>query len=158
MKPMLTACTAMPLWEPAFVLPSQLPMRGSQLRSPEMHLVAAILEDAWSCILRNLDARRGRRWHEFLDARDWFFNDRRDWPFAFANVCELLMLDATAVRESLLAVIADRCGETGGAGGKPPVPCDRPSGWSTPVQPRPQPTDNRSRDQERFEIVVWDEA
>lgn len=157
MKSMAVACTGGPLWEPAFVLPSQLPPRRSHLRSPEMHLVAAVFEDAWHCILRNLDARRGRRWHEFLDAHDWFFNDRRDWPFAFANVCELLTLDATAVRESLLKVMAENCGQRDDAGGKPAAPFDRRDGWRTPSQP-PPPSDNRLREQERLDIVGWDEA
>ena len=93
MKHLSAAFNTTPLWEPMFVLPSQLPLRGSYLNSPEMHLVAAIFEDAVHCVLRNVGIRRGRRWYEYLEARDWIMDDRRDWPFAFANVCELLTLE-----------------------------------------------------------------
>lgn len=76
--------------------------------SPEARLVVAILEDAVQCVLDNVQAPPGPRRREFLQARAWFLDDRRDWPFAFANLCDVLNLDVRAVREHLpLAAPAD---------------------------------------------------
>lgn len=93
--------TFWPRWEPAIVLPTQLTLRANPAASPEMHLVAAILEDAWGCVTQRATARgrRGRR--EFIEAYQWFCDERCDWPFAFTNVCELLGLNPTTVRRQL---------------------------------------------------------
>jgi len=87
------------LWEPAIVLPSQLEHANGYQRSPELRLVAAVLEDALQCVNRNVGVRNGRRWREFRDACRWFSEDNRNWPFSFRNICDLLGLDAHAVRE-----------------------------------------------------------
>jgi len=89
------------LWEPTVVLPAQLTPLPAARRCPEIRLVAAMLEDAIHCVLRNSDARRGPRWRDFIEAWDWLLDDGREWPFAFGNVCEILGLDASAVRERL---------------------------------------------------------
>jgi len=68
------------------------------MRLPEMRLVIAILEDALLCVTRNGGRRRGR---EFVEACEWFRDERRDSPFAFRNVCDLLGLEATAVRQRI---------------------------------------------------------
>jgi len=154
MKFSTTAYNTTPLWEPILVLPSQLPLRGNYLNSPEMHLVAAIFEDAVHCVLRNTGVRRGRRWYEYLEARDWIMDDRRDWPFAFANVCELLTLDVTAVRESLRDVLVDTHAKSDSAHEQPPP---EPLGWNTPGDEQHLPGDEDS-EHERFQVVVWDEA
>ncbi len=64
----------------------------------ELALVAAILEDA----LRSLSRRdpTGPRRREFAEARDWLLDDGRAWPFAFRNVCDLLGVDAAALRDT----------------------------------------------------------
>lgn len=90
--------SATAFFEPVILLPSQL-AHCSAHSIPELKLVAAILEDALLCINRRAGARRGRRRREFMDAWHWLWNDRRDWPFAFRNVCDLLGLDAAAVRQ-----------------------------------------------------------
>jgi hypothetical protein len=69
-------------------------------------LIAAMLEDAVHCVLRNGGIRRGPRWRELIEALDWVLDDTREWPFAFANVCDVLMLDAAAVREELWRNVA----------------------------------------------------
>jgi hypothetical protein len=152
MKHSTSAYNTTPLWEPVSVLPAQLPVRGSYLNSPEMHLVAAIFEDAVHCVLRHTGVRRGRRWYEYLEARDWIMDDRRDWPFAFANVCELLTLDVTAVRESLRNVLAD----THTKSDRSRDELGDPHGWNTPDEEQQHlPGDS---EHERFEVVLWDEA
>jgi len=155
MKQPSSAYRTTPLWEPMFVLPSQLPQRGSYLNCPEMHLVAAIFEDAVHCVLRDVGSRRGRRWYEFLEARDWIMDDRRDWPFAFANVCELLTLDVTAVRESLGHVLAAE--HMKGDASRDDSSRD-PQQWEAPGNESQRSSDDRSSDRERFQVVVWDEA
>ena len=155
MKHPSSAYNATPLWEPVFVLPSQLPVRGNYLNSPEMHLVAAIFEDAVHCVLRNAGVRRGRRWYEYMEARDWIMDDRRDWPFAFANICELLTLDVTAVRESLRDVLAEVHTKVDSSRDEQPR---EPNGWSEPGEERRSSSDTESSEHERFQVVVWDEA
>lgn len=147
-----SAYNTTPLWEPVAVLPSQLPLRGSYLSSPEMHLVAAIFEDAVHCVLRKTGVRRGRRWYEYLEARDWIMDDRRDWPFAFANVCELLTLDVTAVRESLRDVLGDTHSKSDNSRDER---LGDPDGWNTPEEEQRLPGDS---EHDRFDVVVWDEA
>lgn len=95
------------LWQPVGLLPSQLASRKNRAHSPEMRLVAAILESALRSVVRNANARRGPRRREFIETCYWLLDDGRDWPFAFANVCDLLGLEASAVRQWLL------CGPSG---------------------------------------------
>jgi len=89
----------------AHVLSSPLDRHGG-FQSAEVRLAAAVFEDALRCVTRNIDRRSGPRWQEFVDACDWIWNDRRDWPFAFGNVCGLLALDPKAVRERLEELLA----------------------------------------------------
>jgi hypothetical protein len=92
----------------ATVLPSQLAHAHWRQCTPEMRLVAAVLEDALLLVTRQAGVRRGRRRKDFLDAWNWLWNERRDWPFAFQNVCDLLALDASAVRRRVQRVLAAR--------------------------------------------------
>jgi len=89
------------LVEPLTLLPSQLPTGGGAGGSPEVRLIVAILDDAVHSILQYAGTVGSRESREFLEARRWLLDDDRDWPFAFANVCEVLGLNADAVRERL---------------------------------------------------------
>jgi len=89
------------LLQPLAILPSQLRPRAAAERFPEMRLVVALLEDAIHCVMQHRGVLRRRERREFLEARAWLLDDSRDWPFAFANVCDLLGLDAAAVRRCL---------------------------------------------------------
>lgn len=104
MRQMSVAYNLTPLWEPAVILPAQTIDRRLA-RMPEMRLVAAMFDDAVECVVRNVDARCGARRRQFLEACDWLWDDTRGWPFAFANVCDLLGLDAAAVRERLETIV-----------------------------------------------------
>lgn len=75
------------LLEPLAILPSQTVRRGIIMRSPEMRLVVAMLEDAVRVVTQDPNGLRGRELGEFLKARAWLLDDSREWPFAFANVC-----------------------------------------------------------------------
>src|SRR2546425_683598 len=70
------------------------------VRSPEMRLVAAVLEEALRGIERHSRSHRRPR-RAFREAYAWFFDDDQDGPFAFETVSELLGLDAAAVREQV---------------------------------------------------------
>ena len=94
-------------WRPAVVLPSQTPQQSAQAHCGEVRLASAILEDAFRCIRKNAAARRGPRAKEFREARQWFANQSRTWPFAFANVCDLLALDPSAVRKRVERIVQD---------------------------------------------------
>jgi len=93
------------VFAPVSILPSQLVPRSGHLPAPEMRLAAAVLEDAVNCIVSNTEARTRRRRQEFSKACKWIWEECSDWPFAFRNVCDLLGLNPTAVRERLQSVI-----------------------------------------------------
>jgi hypothetical protein len=78
---------------------SPLPYR-TRVCLPEISLVAAIFEDALRCVQR---ASRGVTRRQSSDAFEWIASERRDWPFAFVNVCDFLGVDAKAVRKRLQA-------------------------------------------------------
>src|SRR5262245_1471521 len=62
-------------------------------------LMLAVLEDALRCIEHG---RRRRTFHArrlAADAEAWVRSDRRDWPFAFVNVCDVLGFEADAIRK-----------------------------------------------------------
>ncbi len=96
----------MGLCEPEILLPTQVAASSGTEHRPALELVAAMLEDALRCVLRNVGARRGPKRRQFVEACNWFLDDRREWPFAFVNVCELLGIDAAAVRQTLRPFLA----------------------------------------------------
>jgi hypothetical protein len=100
--------SVMKLCQPATLLPSQYVDATGHRRRPEMDLVAAILEDALQCIAHNVNTRTGRRRRDFLDAYRWVWIDRRDWPFAFTNVCDLLGFEPAAVRQFVQRLIESK--------------------------------------------------
>jgi hypothetical protein len=145
------------LWQPEVLLPSQINSRKLHMDLPELQLVAAILEDAIHCVARYAHTRDRRRAREYRDAREWLLDDRRDWMFSFHNVCELLSLEARAVRVWVLNLLDQqrRPSTT-----DPDPRCtrrDRPvERRDVPVR-RP-PRREQSPHQERFERLGWDEV
>lgn len=75
---------------------------------PELELMAAVLDDAIYVIRKYGHATKdhGRRLTD--DALEWIDSNRRDWPFAFVNVCEVLNVNAAAVRVEVAALVAHR--------------------------------------------------
>jgi len=80
------------------VFTADLLPRGTRACPPEISLVAAMFEDAVRCLQR---AGRGVTHQQSSEAFEWIASERRDWPFAFVNVCDFLGVDATAVRTRL---------------------------------------------------------
>jgi len=145
-----TAHKSTPFWEPSFVLPIQWTAKSAAEERPEMRLAAAIFEDAWQSVAEAASDRRGRHGREFREARDWFLDDGRSWPFAFLNLCELLALDPNAVRQSLRDHLAAEGQEE-----HPDAPARQPTGGPTRRQRLPE---KDLTTVERFEILGWDEA
>jgi len=80
------------------VFSASLLPQGAQACLPEISLVAAIFEDAVHCARRDGRAVTHRQKSE---ASEWIASERRDWPFAFVNVCDVLGMDAKVVRTRL---------------------------------------------------------
>jgi hypothetical protein len=66
--------------------------------SPEISLVAAIVEDAVRCALRSDGSVTHR---DSSDATEWMGSERPDLRFAFLNVCDFLGVDAQVARARL---------------------------------------------------------
>jgi len=82
------------------ILPPQY-FRGSTKLPPELHLMMAVLEDAIDCITKYRSAtdREGRR--IFDEEQRWLFSEDSHWLYSFGSMCDVLDLDAEAVRRSL---------------------------------------------------------
>jgi len=89
--------------EPELVLPEQF--FSSLAKQPaiesERRLMLAVLEDAISCYQRFELARDARGRSEFEEARRWIESDEREWPYSYENICEVLGLNPTYIREGL---------------------------------------------------------
>ena len=87
------------LFEPDTLAPEQFysTLKKSHFIDPERRLMAAILEDAVSCLSK--EQRHGKY---FAEALSWInADDPEDWIFSFANVCETLGLDPSYLRRGL---------------------------------------------------------
>lgn len=80
----------------------QTPARQGDEPPPEMRLVRAVFDDGIRAATRRPESGRRRQLRLYLEARAWVEDDDRAWPFAFANVCDLLGLDPDAVRRRVL--------------------------------------------------------
>lgn len=89
---------SVPRNEPTFMMPAASLPEPVASRLPEVSLIAAIFEDAVRCARRSGRAVTHRQTEEALE---WIGSERRDWPFAFANVCDFLGMDARSVRMQL---------------------------------------------------------
>ncbi len=88
------------LLQPHIILPSQhFGDRKSLL--PEIRLMVAVVEDAINCAekYRAATDRRSRRL--FGEVMQWFSAQESDWPYSFESICDVLRLDANAVRQRL---------------------------------------------------------
>jgi len=70
-------------------------------RSPELRLMAAVLEDAVRrfCVCAGAAGTRRRR--EFEETADWFQSTDTSWPFSFENICQALGLAPAWIRRML---------------------------------------------------------
>jgi len=96
----------------AGILPAQMSVgvRWDGDTSGPRGLMLAVLEDAVRCIEK---ARRRRTFYtrrRAAEAEAWVRCNRRDWPFSFVNICDVLGFDADAFRQRLLTTENDAAG------------------------------------------------
>jgi hypothetical protein len=91
------------------LLPAQtsVGVRWDADTSGPLALMLAILADAVQCIEQGRRRRGFRARRLAADAEAWVRSNRRDWPFAFLNVCEMLGFDAHALRTRLFTIRND---------------------------------------------------
>lgn len=96
---------AVRLFEPDMLAPEQFyaTLKRSHFADPERRLMAALLEDAVSCLAK--DPLRGsrRQRKSFEEAQQWInAAESEDWIFSFTNVCETLGFNPDYVRRGLI--------------------------------------------------------
>ena len=75
--------------------------RSNTAHTPEIRLIAAVLEDAIDCYLKYCSAKTRRGKRIFTEAAQWIFSRDDDWLFSFDNICEMLKLDPDYIRRVL---------------------------------------------------------
>jgi|SRR5580698_8573243 hypothetical protein len=75
---------------------------------PIMRLMARILIDAVRCFQRHFAARESNRRQEFREAKSWIFDDTRNGPFCFLDVCDWLEIDPHSLRDWIVRGQQDR--------------------------------------------------
>lgn len=92
------------MFEPDTLAPQQFyaTTKSARLPDPERNLMAAMLEDAVSCLSQDpLCCTRQQR-RAFEQAKEWITaTDDPTWIFSFENVCETLGLDPGYLRRGL---------------------------------------------------------
>ena len=76
--------------------------RANIYLEPERMLMLAVLEDAIYCFQHFYPPTDHRARDLFRDAQAWFWDDRLDWPYSYANVCQFLGFDVDYLRHGLL--------------------------------------------------------
>lgn len=91
-------------FEPVVILPSQMSVDapwGSDTSGP-IALMLAVLEEAARCIERGRQRHHSRTRKLAAEAAAWVRCDSREWPFAFASICDELGVDVEAARARFL--------------------------------------------------------
>ncbi len=90
--------------EPSAVLQAPVfdaPRRNDAASGPRA-LMLAVLEDAVRCIAAGRWRGRFRARRLAAEAEAWVRCERREWPFSFVNICDVLGFDVDAMRATLL--------------------------------------------------------
>src|SRR2546426_11068000 len=69
----------------------------------ERRLLLAVLEDGIRTFLKNAHASHGRAFNLRREALTWLSTEDRSDVFAFENICEALGIDASRLRQRVLA-------------------------------------------------------
>lgn len=84
------------------VLPEQFYQHGFPTsQGGEYQLLMAVLQEALHTYLTNRGSTSGRRCYEYWEVRRWFESRRMDFLFDFQTICQLLDIDADALRRKL---------------------------------------------------------
>ncbi len=76
---------------------AELLQRASE-RTPELRLMAAVLEDAIRTFCRCAGSRGVRNQRLFRETAEWFDSSDASWPFGFENICDALGLEPDWIR------------------------------------------------------------
>jgi len=92
------------LLQPDSILPSQFAAGGKKRtqQEPVLRLVEAVLRDAVECFQKHLFASKRKHQDAFREAERWILSTDRNWPFAFENVCDVLGIEPSYLRQGLL--------------------------------------------------------
>jgi hypothetical protein len=86
--------------QPDCILPAQFFARRTAARvEGEMRLLIAVLEDAINTYLRRLMPRNNREREELAEVEAWFQTGGNGGLFAFENVCEVLGIEVSRLRD-----------------------------------------------------------
>src|SRR5215468_259537 len=98
--------------DPSGILPAQMAVgaRCNGDTSGPRALMLAVLEDAVRCIEEGRRRRTFQARRLAAEAEAWVRCNRRDWPFSFVNICDVLGFDADAFRKRLLTTQNDASG------------------------------------------------
>lgn len=92
------------LFEPDALAPDQFyaTLRRSHFVDPERRLMAALLEDAVSCLAKDPSRCSRKQRKHCEEAQTWISaKDGEDWIFSFTNVCETLGFNPDYLRRGL---------------------------------------------------------
>jgi hypothetical protein len=115
------------LFESEVVLPGQMSWGGryDDNTSGTRALMLAILADALLCVERGRRRRHRRTRRLAAEAETWMRADCRGWLFSFASICDVLEIDADALRARLLLTNVEHPANGGRAAraeaGEPPT-------------------------------------
>jgi hypothetical protein len=92
------------LFQPDILIQSQFQATHQRRfhQEPEKVLMLALLEDAIVCFQDNLGSDCKRKKALFEDAEKWILDDDGSYIFSFENICEVLGLDASYLRDGML--------------------------------------------------------
>ena len=115
------------LFEPEVVLPAQLSWgaRCDANTSGARALMLAILEDAMLCVERGRRRRHPHTRRLAAEAETWMRSDCREWLFSFASICDVLGIDADALRVRLLTDVTAPADGGRAAGAEAAAPSTR---------------------------------
>ena len=64
----------------------------------------AVLDDAIHCVMKYRSATDGLGRQLFAEETEWLLSEDARWPYSFECICDVLNLDATAVRAELYLI------------------------------------------------------
>ncbi|MGH7963746.1 MAG: hypothetical protein ACRERD_18290 [Candidatus Binatia bacterium] len=90
------------MFEPDTLLPEQFfTLLGKKPLQGEKRLLLAMLEDAVHCFQTYLLARKPHERRLFQEAEEWINSKDLHWFFSFENICEILNIHPTRLRDAL---------------------------------------------------------
>lgn len=82
---------------------AQLAVMANLPAGAERKLAIQVLATAIDDLVRNRDTTDPARLATYHKARSWLVSNDRSWPYSFLNLCDLLNLPASRLRQAILA-------------------------------------------------------